>query len=320
MKKQTNIKLILIFLMSFWIVFMIIYINNFYLDIISTLNRVFHLNSSNNATDSYCETNGEWLSISNLTYFRKSAAYYFTDLKIIYLNFLRFLHVKSTRFSFNLNVHVKSNLRTHVFTKQINAYNHFLGENWATSYQQQTISIDFDLEDELMKDADFDIDLEKTEDIKMNLEIFDEILKLGLRMPLNLKVKNSPHYKPIYSNSSSTAVCSKVLFIDTERQFDNFKMWVHINQHLGYEKLVVYNRPGYLFDKKRQNYFYRHKNLIEVRQQICVPNLYNSTNNNLYFYDLNDVNKIIKTIYDGLDTTSYIYLAECYLDLFDQFK
>lgn len=271
----------------------------------------------------YCETYGEWLSLGYKTFLRKTSAYYFKDLNKIYINYLRNTNDGPSNFSLSLNVQCEEKSKTNSFKKKIHNYQVFYGEKWATSYAQETISIHFNLEEELFENIDYQFDLES---IRMNLQVFDLNLGVQLRKPLDLKVAYSPHHKekkeslPIKS-SRRLAVCTKVLFIDNDKQFENFKMWVHINKVIGFEKLVVYNRPGYLFDEKRQEYFNRHKSLIEVRHQICMPNLNNPINeSHKYYHDFKDANQITSKIYDGLDTTSYIFLGECYLDLFSQFE
>lgn len=271
---------------------------------------------SNNA---YCEIEGEWLSLSNLTFFKKTAAYFIVDLNMIYLNFLQHYKINSEHFKFNLTIEIiKDKNSTAIIKKSFTKHKLQSIERWATNYQTKTVQIRLNLFKVLDKALGSIQDLINTKRLKMKLQILDEALGYGLRLPLELKIKYSPHHYKLDKHTPKIAVCTKVLFIDKEQQFNDFKMWVHLSELIGYGKLIVHNRPGYIFDLKRENFFNRHKDLLEVRHQICMPNIHDPIKERYFHKSI--LKNLTGPYLTTIDNIAFLYLMECYLDHFDHFK
>lgn len=271
--------------------------------------------------NSYCEIEGEWLSLNYLTYFKKTAAYFIVDLNTIFLNFLQHYKINSANFNFNLTIEIINDTNS-MLTIEKSFSKHRLQkiERWKTNYQSRTIQIHLNLFEALNKDSSTIQDLINSNRLRMKLTVVDKASGHGLRLPLDLRLKYSPHHYSLSKNlTSKIAVCSKVLFINNEEQLNNFKMWVQLSELIGYEKLIVYNRPGYKFDSKREKFFNRYKHLLEVRHQVCMPNIHDPADNEKYLnisISENPTGRYLTT----MDTISFVYVMECYLDHFDQFK
>ena len=297
--------------------------SNFTNNVINSSNfKKSHIVEEKETLNNYCEVNGEWLSLGTQVFFKKAAAYYLIDLDIIYLNLIT-LRKRQYRFEFDLNAKIACKEDDFNFFKVFTNYTFYSIEAWATSYQSSTIKIDFNLRDELSKKLNKSIDVNNLTSIKLLLYVYENNSKEYTRLPLDLKLKYSPlennQTLDQTRNRSSIAICSKVLFIDDEREFTNFKLWVYLNEVFGYDKLVVYNRPGFVFDKDRSDFFRKNEKFIEIRQQICMPNLFNATKEEKYFDNLTR-DQIRDQVYSSFDTTAFVLLNECYLDHFDKFK
>ena len=242
-------------------------------------------------------------------FFKKAAAYYLINLDIIYLNLIT-LRYRQYTFEFDLNAKISNKEDDFNFSKIFTNYTFYSIETWATLYQSSTIKIDFNLTNELIK-TNKSIDLINLTSIKLLLYVYENNSKEYTRLPLDLKLKYSPleNNKTLdqTQNRSSIAICSKVLFIDDEREFTNFKLWVYLNEVMGYDKLVVYNRPGYFFDQDQIDFFRKNEKFTEIRQQTCMPNLFNATREEKYFGNLTR-DKIRDQIYSSFDTTAFVFL------------
>lgn len=120
-------------------------------------------------------------------------------------------------------------------------------------------------------------------------------------------------------------VCSKVLFIKDEIEFDNFKTWVYFNKLLGYEKIVIHSLPGFEADfKPYESYFEQNKDFIELRRLKCIPNLVADLMSNESKYLHNYYDKNVKNrknrLYRSIECISYVLINECYMDNFDKYK
>jgi hypothetical protein len=280
--------------------------------------------------DKWCETHGDWMSLSNHTYFKISASYYFLDLNFIYLNLVRHLNLGVKKLKFNLNVEV--NVWEKVFTIQrlsIDKYDFFDIESWAIPYGACTIKIDFNLAEAIQNEIGYNRTLASSDltIIRMHLTAINAEKNESWRNAIELKLKNSPHHidsevnKKNSSNSSNTLVCSKILFINDERKFTDFKLWTYLNKIIGYDRLVGYNGPGFELNEKQWDFiFNKNKDFLEIKQMKCFPNLLNSTEENRYFGNLNPNAEGFEEIFKIMDTIAYIVLHECYLDNFDKFR
>jgi hypothetical protein len=281
--------------------------------------------------DEWCETNGDWMSLSNHTYFKISASYYFLDLNFIYLNLVRHTNLGVKKLKFNLNVEVK--VWEKYFTIQrlsIEKYDFFDIESWAIPYVSCTIKIDFNLVEAIQNEIGYNGTLTSSDlltMIRMHLTASNAEKNESWRNGIELKLKNSPHHidsevnKRNSANSSSSLVCSKILFLNDESKFTNFKLWTYLNKIIGYDKLVGYNGPGFKLNEMEWDFiFNKNKNFLEIKQMICFPNLVNSTEEKRYFGNLNLNTESFEEIFNTMDTISYVLLHECYLDNFDKFR
>lgn len=308
--------------------------------------------------DRLCESNGDWLSIGNQVYFKKSAAYYFTDLNLIYLAILRHNDYKpNNRIKFSLQIQFQLQLRN-ISTKNnnlnekkqsfdnfianknissiyrsIDTYELFTVEYHFIKFQAATVKIDFDLGETLKVELNYtatgNLDfLLASGQVKMKIHAIDVSEKM--RLPLELKPRSSPmtqqHHNSTSFNkndSSEILICSKVMFIYDERRFLDFQLWVHLNRLIGYDKIVAYNLPGVEMNQQQTEYFRHHKDSIDVRQLNCIPNIFNSSlAKSRYFRKLDVIKDVVNNekIYITIDTIAYVLINDCYLENFDKFK
>lgn len=300
--------------------------NNIFISTLKYKNHQINIDDNN----FYCESQGDWLSFRNQTYFKKSASYYFVDLNIIYLNLLQPIEIrnKTQKYKFYLKVNLKLNKKSETIEKRIVTYDIFNMSQFIVPFDHSSIIIDFNLTNTLI--TEFNqvniqrIDLQKS--VKMNLQAFDVEFGEFLQFPLELKIKYSPHHtkKQInnntLSNSSSVLICSKVIVIHKEQQFTDFQVWVHLNRYLGYEKIVAFNLAGFVLDQRRRDFFDKNEKMIELRQLTCFPNLINSTNETKYFRSLNGSSVFEGYLFRTIDTVNDILINECFLNNFDKYR
>lgn len=299
--------------------------------------QMYENNSADSAQvlddDLYCETEGDWVSFGNQTYFKKSAAYYLLDLHFIFLNYLHPKGLNSSNFVFNLTINIQI-YNKHEFTLSttLNAYEIFTIWTWTQTFETQTVKIDFNLGETIKSELGYVGEID-TNSVRLRLQAHDATTNETWRVPIELKLKHSPHFSETSKNknaseskiansssrSSGILVCSKVIIIAwAESEFVNIQLWTHLNRVLGYDKVVVYNLPGFKLNKQEWMFFEKNKDFVDFRQMKCIPNMLNSSVDSRYFRNLekNDVN----LMYNSIDAVNFILLNECFLDYFGDFK
>lgn len=130
-------------------------------------------------------------------------------------------------------------------------------------------------------------------------EVLNNAFRIGLTFVDNLLNKTSNHnfdviikeseFKNSFINTTTTAICSYFYHIN-ESTFDEFKWWIKINEHAGYNKIIIFNH-SIVFDGFNE-FLSEHSDILVVMQFNLLPVLVNNKfqfNNFKNRYDIKDI-------------------------------
>lgn len=222
--------------------------------------------------DDYCESYGDWYSLSNKVYFKKSTCYYFEDLNMITLHYLKDSKYK-TNFKFFIQgrLFYKNDLVS--FNLEHHGFNYYGVSKYLTDYIHFTMKIDINLHKLVHKVLE--VKSKETPNYKiisMGLQIIDTTNNASLKSPLKIKIKNS-HLNAKDSKLREVMICSSMIDMTRENEFYSFKKWVEINLLMGYNKIVFFNVPKANLSKDRLEYLDENVGIIDMKQMKCIPNL-----------------------------------------------
>ena len=278
---------LVIFLSAIWIVL------NYFL-----LNR----RSDQNFVKNNNQCSGEWIKLNENVYFRRSMAFYFTDLNKIRLYLER--RQSSANLLGTIELHVEVKLKNNQYLKS--NYKHF---------KQDIIKKDFDYSFESLE---FDVILNESiqkENIKSGNVYVVEIKNIdkttiSLPIPLHFKASRLKNEKIVKKNF----LCSDLRRGYTRNDVNSFR-W-HIEMHIlnGYDKLIIYNNT--MEDSEEYNRLFReYIDYVQIIQYKCMPNFYDKSKQFITnFYELDSQSVAYRWHFETL-----VYM-ECYVHHMDKYN
>ena len=267
--------------------------------------------------DEFCDEYGEWESIENNFFFKRSAVFYFIDASFFRLNLVK---NSNTQPNFILTLFItvenKNSINKWSFDhKQDGAY---LQSTWRIDeYDLILMNVGFNLTSFLLdKSVSLDgINLGK--DVRIDIFIEDMNSRQKTRLKLNTKLKylkKSQNDKP-----KSSIVCSKCLYI-TKEGYKNFEWWIEVSKESGYDNVAFCNHT-ISNDISFINLFNKHKDYLHITELRCVPNLLGQSEPVKYFNNFKKLTKPDRTfdIYK-VEIINQMVLTECYLNYIDEYK
>lgn len=157
--------------LSFYIPLVILFLINIFFYKLITKNGSNKLSSL-----SHCESNSEWLPLSNSVYFKKAASFYLIDLNLINLNFIHLSNDK-LKFSVILKIeHLKPGQKkvvqnTIVFEQTDLEYHYIVNDRYDAKYSYSNLNIAFNFK------AHFGYEIKNAGKEKIKMKIFIKSLK-----------------------------------------------------------------------------------------------------------------------------------------------
>lgn len=274
--------------------------------------------------DYYCRKYGDWLALTNKTYFKKSTSYYFIDLNFVSLNFLKKIESNFSptdvvgdeptsllnldyEFLIHVNFNHSFNLKKTITIEQYK-FHQVGADHFDHAYSSIQIDINFT---NLIRENVSYFDESMYDYVKIDVFVFDIKLNESSQDPIRLKLKSS-NFKQ--TKSKQILTCSKLLYIENDQLFADFKQWIELKRTIGYEKFVVNTPPGAKFSPDRVEYMRKSESFLEIRPMTCVPNLIDSKSLYLKSYVQT------KRHYELMDTAAFLLMTDCYMDNMDKYQ
>ena len=162
-------------------------------------------------------------------------------------------------------------------------------------YSAYRIDYSFDIKQYLFKELDF------SSDVRIDAKIYFLNLKLGLKVNILKYTRNND------SKSLRVALCSKMYNL-TDKNFESFKMWIKLNQLIGYDKMIIYNNS--IPHEKFSSLFKFYSNFIQVKQYQKIPKFTEFIiDKSTHYY-----NNLASLSEEALFLNERLVLNECFLE------
>ena len=268
----------------------------------------------------YCEKHTEWEKITEYSYFKKDAIFYFHDNQL-----LRFYGVgKDNRFLnrfLNYDISIIGTFHgEEILNKKLKKVNKTLlnfcvSKNCIQSYNaiilEKNIQIDEFLSEKL------DNQNKKYLKLKIQIQPFNRYLKEQPPIAseyLDVKIKIARKNE----DKKDNMICSKFYEFDEDGSINQFESWIKLNQKIGYTKIVVYDN-SIITSSKFESLFDKYKKVLTVRKIKCFPNFFENREFMPHLrkaseLDSKDPNKNIMHIFQ------LVLYNECFYDYNNKFK
>ena len=259
--------------------------------------------------DNNCDKYGEWETIDNNVFLRRTGAFYFIDSNLFNIHLLR---RGSMHHNFSLTVTILENAdKAYKTVATIRVNDTKLRHLWSTSkYFSAAINahLAYDLSG---------LDLNS---IEIKVLVTDKISGNTTKAYLNVKMKN---LRSDFASKKSSMVCTKCLHLTKKDDFFALKWWIELNRIAGFEKI-------YLCDHAIENHtsfsdlFDEFKGFLTVGTLKCMPNIQGLAKYSKYKYlksykqmewaesGKHDVTK--------MDAVNILIINECYMEHIDKYK
>jgi hypothetical protein len=267
--------------------------------------------------DKYSEQprNFEWEQIDKFTFFKRSAAYYFLDKRM-----LRVFYITSANnvpeFEIDVIFQFKYRKSFKITLKNANSKRH---DQW-DKYRSSSLNYDLSFFQSFNTDIN-KLYLDKNL-VKMSILIRDSKYEIiSTQTPIEVKIKylrTQPDKK-----REGSMICSKCYYYSDYLSFKHFEWWFELNKKIGYNKITFCNStiPD-TYEYRRL--FDKYENSIYIYQMQFLPNLIDKNQlNDSYneyltsFFDLKRKDSFYKPLTRVFDN---IIFQECYLDNVDKYK
>jgi hypothetical protein len=176
--------------------------------------------AENTKFDRKCDESGEWETISNLIFFKRTGGFYFYDANLIRVHLL----IKSfTRVKFHLNVSVQVVSENRTVYLRVDEDVKVKNRGLVSGYNFAHIDAFFDVNYHI---KNVEIDNMKLE-VRFDEKISQTFTKSFIRLAVKLanEEKNGP--------KSGAMICSKCLNVKALTSFSNLKWWLELNKNMG---------------------------------------------------------------------------------------
>lgn len=168
-------------LLVFLIIFLIAY-----LKVNIWLNRNNSVKALSNVDDdliNFCEDTGEWMWLGREIYFKKTAAYYFSDINIIFVNALGLWDLNMSQFEFVVSIGMEYNPKIEYKIQSTDKAAKIFITKFIGDYTLIAITID------LSRLEGFDKLSKNCESKKVSFNVVHKPRDIILRHPIELKIK-----------------------------------------------------------------------------------------------------------------------------------
>lgn len=247
--------------------------------------------------DDYCESHGDWAALTRRMYFHKKTAYHFTDLQLIVLNFLMYSS-HWAKFKIVLNITLPSGVS---YLKDDVKFVKYVDGKQEHNYRYHTLVGHFDHFNTSMS---------------IEVQIIDRKSQQSLRRPLRLMSKDTNFHRP--DRKSGTLGCVKHIFLKSEQNFYNLKVWLRLQRYVGFDRIVSYQMPDTIVDESRIKFIDQNRHFLELKNHKCIPNIVANDARNDPLFMRSYQNS--KDVYDTLVIMGFLSINQCIFENIDRYK
>lgn len=255
--------------------------------------------------DEYCERVGEWASLGDYMYILKPASFYFLDRDLIVLSILQNPIKNDELFSkLKFTLRVSNEMNTLVYQQDLEYYSVHYNDQYLGKFIVYSILISVDLTSTL-DEIKFKF---KNSPLKFTLDAMNMAINKTVYRPFELTVQNFDDASTVKSGSM---VCAKLLDIENEQTFNDFKTWIDLLKLQGFSKVKIHNRPIKMKSFLKE-YLDQNRDFIEMYQFKCLPFLLDDRS--IKYTVFKKLNRFYNDeAYVSMDTITYITINACYL-------
>ena len=267
-----------------------------------------------NLFDEYCDELGDWESIGNSVFFKRTGSFYFIDANLLHMLLIKKIDTNST-FSLNLFLYQKDNDSSdyvELGNKRIGPDEMLVRKHTAfDEYNFSVITVGLDLDSYL---ANRDL-----RNIKIAVSV--EEIRSGAKSQsyLNVKLKN---LRNDYNLKRGAMVCSKCVHLKKKFDFLSLRWWIELNREAGYDKLHMCDHQIEDEDSSFKNLFEKNRDFVELGHLRCLPNLQKNKETESFRYL-----KRFSSLKNGknyavlkFELILSVYTNECYLNNIDKYR
>ena len=270
---------------------------------------------TNNLTfDESCDRHGDWESIGNSAFFKRTGSFYFMDAKLLHMLLIKKVDTNFT-FSLNLFLYKKdgdSADYVELGQKRISPNEMLVRKHTAFyEYNFSVITVSLDLDSYL---ANRDL-----RNIKVAVFV-DEILSgAKSQSSMNVKLKNLTND---YSLKRGAMICSKCVHLKNHFDFLSLRWWIELNREAGYDKLHMCDHQIEDEDSSFKDLFEKNQDFVELGQLRCLPNLQKNkeTENFKYLKHFSSLKSGMNYAVLKFELILQVYTNECYLNNIDKYR
>ena len=268
--------------------------------------------------------NAEWEQLSRYDHFRRSAAYYLADKRLVRVYFFTTNASDFTATTYRGQLVVSSGQSGRKYELALENASVVYHDG---RYQYSFVSLNFerlDVLDRLRRVHGVRIardQLFASSSVKLKLGLFVEDVRRGLRTrnAIELKVRGAERRQGRAKRGS--VACTYCYFYgasDTTENYMEFVWWIELHKQLGYERLLICNH-SFPHTPRYERLFARHAGFVRLYHMKFLPNYLNDTSQQLdtrhdYLRSFSLVHPHITIPFEAL-----IY-NECYMDHFDTYE
>lgn len=261
--------------------------------------------------DDYCDKYGEWETIDDHVFFKKSAVFYFVDMDLLRIHLLRH---GSMRHEFIIFVTLLQSDGTNFTTlPTFGLYSKDLELKFVHSSSKYFYSV-IDARLDAMKHQLKIVDLTKT---RILLIVKDLVSDSQTNNYLNVKIKR---FYGGEENKKGSLVCSKCFYLNSDSERVALKWWIELNKMSGHDNVFMCDHAIPDSNQLAQEY----ADFVIMDKLKCIPNIQSNANYTRYKY-LKRHTMLEYGTTGQFDVTKYEVIMrlvqnECYLNYRDKYK
>jgi hypothetical protein len=188
--------------------------------------------------DEYCDRHGEWSSIGNDVFIKKTGAFFFSDISLMRVYIFR---RGSLEHSFSLDIKilmkkkslVKSDATKNQFfvhsSKEINETK-LEKPGYVSKYHYNIINARLDLTELGLQSTDLN-------DLKFQVQVRDILTNRTSNSYVDLRVKQM---SPVnFDKRKGSMICGKCLYLTKDDDFLTLRWWIEMNRLAGHDKIYL---------------------------------------------------------------------------------